>query len=449
MNIVITGGLGYIGSELCKLYSGKTRLHKITVIDTRFFANKVTQLRRWGMDFVQGSILNDVLIKDTLKDADLIYHLAGITDVAYTKTQSNALKDRLITEVGVHGTMNVITYSKQSAKIVFPSTHVVFEGLSETKLLLNENEPTRPVLTYAKGKAQSESDLANSNKRFVILRLGSVYGYSTDTMRINIMPNLFSKITAENGEIKLFANGVQHKSLVHVVDVARCMEFVGESREYNNEVFHVANENVTVKGVAISCQLANPKVTLTTTQDEIPNLGYTLSNHKLLSTGFEFHFNLSQSIAEMISKWSKPNASHAGNETIVSGADNFIDKRGTICNFELTEPINLVGLIHSKAGAIRANHYHPVQEQKCLLIQGKYISVTQDLLDPTATCKTVVVKAGELSIIPPNIAHAMIFLEDSILVNLVNGERQHENYGVTHTIPYQLVDEKAAAYLTQ
>ena len=50
----------------------------------------------------------------------------------------------------------------------------------------------------------------NSDKNYVILRLGSVFGYSaTDTMRINIMPNLFSKIASQNGEINLFS--IQHQ----------------------------------------------------------------------------------------------------------------------------------------------------------------------------------------------------------------------------------------------
>ena len=50
----------------------------------------------------------------------------------------------------------------------------------------------------------NENQLKTSGKNFVILRLGSVYGYSTDSMRIDIMPNLFSKITSQNGTLKLF-----------------------------------------------------------------------------------------------------------------------------------------------------------------------------------------------------------------------------------------------------
>ena len=41
----------------------------------------------------------------------------------------------------------------------------------------------------------------------------------------------------------------------------------------------------------------------------------------------------------------------------------------------------------------------------------------------------------------------MVFLEDSIFLNLVNGEREHKNYGTTHTLKYELVDDELAALL--
>ena len=53
------------------------------------------------------------------------------------------------------------------------------------------------------------------------------------------------------------------------------------------------------------CKKNNPKVELRETNDETPNLGYTLSNKKLLKTGFKFLYNLEESIKEMIHKWSK------------------------------------------------------------------------------------------------------------------------------------------------
>ncbi len=438
--IVITGGLGYIGTELCKLYSGEARFKDITVVDSRFVSERVSQLRNWGMNFKQGHLLDEQFMEEVLKDADVVYHLAGITDVAYTKTESNEQKDKEIKKIGINGSRNVIKFTNDNCKIIFPSTHVVYEGFNETAFDLTEDIEPCPVLTYSIGKVQTEKDLKESNKNYVIVRLASVYGYSSDTMRINIMPNLFSKIASQNETIKMFSGGVQHKSLVAVFDVVRCLKFMAESDNISREIFHCSNENTTVRGVAELCKEINPKVKLVETDDEIPNLGYTVSNEKLLSTGFEFRYSLEQCMKDMIDNWSEKELFEEL-EYLQRGEKEYIDERGKISNYELTEPINLIGYIESKVGTVRANHYHPIQEQKCLLIKGKYISVIKDLADPNAVVETNIINEGDLSVIKPNVAHTMVFLEDSIFLNLVRGEREHENYGITHTIPYTLVDE--------
>ena len=439
--IVITGGLGYIGSELCKLYSGESRFKNITVIDTRFVSERVKQLRDWGINFIQASILDENAMKSIISDADILFHLAGITDVAYVKTQSNVEQDAEIRKTGIEGTRNIIKYVKKDCKIIFPSTHVVYEGGKETRTDIVESEQPCPVLTYSTGKVQSEVDLTSSDLNYIILRLASVYGYSTDTMRIGIMPNLFAKIASQNGIIKLFSGGVQLKSLVPIFDVARCMKFMAEKEDIKRELFHLSKEIMTVKQVAELCKEINPKLTIVETQDEIPNLGYTISNAKLLNTGFEFRYDLKQCLTEMIINWSTNNINPAL-EYIDRGGKEFVDSRGRINNYELTEPINLIGYIESKKGTVRANHYHPIQEQKCLLVKGQYISVIKDLSVANAQIETRVINEGDIAIIKPNVAHTMVFTEDSVFLNLVRGEREHENYGVTHTIPYKLVDDE-------
>jgi nucleoside-diphosphate-sugar epimerase len=440
-NIVITGGLGYIGCELCTLYSGEARFKNITVVDDRFVSERVKQLREWGINFIQASILDEQTISDIVKEADVVIHLAGITDVAYVKTQSNNEQDARIKETGIDGTRNIIKHVRKDCKIIFPSTHVVYEGFAETRTEILESEPPCPLLTYSTGKVESEIDLAESDINYVVLRLGSVYGYSTDTMRIGIMPNLFSKNASLNKTIKLFSGGVQLKSLVSVFDVARCMKFMSEREDIKREIFHLSRENMTVKEVAELCRQINPKLMVVETQDEIPNLGYTISNKKLLSTGFEFRYDIRKCIDEMITNWSARSINPAL-EYIDRGGNEFVDSRGKINNYELTEPINLIGYIESNKGTVRANHYHPIQEQKCLLIKGQYISVIKDLSVPDAAIETRVINEGDIAIIKPNVAHTMVFTEESIFLNLVRGEREHENYGITHTIPYKLVDEE-------
>ena len=84
-NIIITGGLGYIGTELCKIYSGESWNSKVTIIDNRFISERVTQLRDWNMNYVNADIRDRETVKPFLKDADIVHHLAGITDVSRTK----------------------------------------------------------------------------------------------------------------------------------------------------------------------------------------------------------------------------------------------------------------------------------------------------------------------------------------------------------------------------
>ena len=439
--IIITGGLGYIGTELCKLYSGVSWHHEIIVIDNRFISERVNQIRNWNMEFIQGDILDKDLVQKYCENADVVHHLAGVTDVPRTQSEASKAQDEKIIEVGERGTQNILESISDKCKIIFPSTHVVYEGINEVKTNIMEDEQLKPVLSYSSSKAINENQLKKSGKNYVILRLGSVYGYSTDSMRIDIMPNLFSKIASQNGTLKLFAGGRQIKSLVPLIDVARCFKFMEEKNNISSETFNLTKDTLSVKEVAEVCKKHNPKTILKETNDEVPNLGFSLSNKKLLGTGFNFLYNLDQNIKEMIQKWSKQNLIK-DLEHVRDGNNLFTDNRGVISNHELTEPINLIGMIDSKKGTIRANHYHPQQEQKCLFTKGQIIEIFQDIINPMAPKITQVVNAGQLSIIKPNVAHTMVFTKDTTFLNLVRGERDHENYGITHTVRHVFVDEK-------
>ena len=120
-----------------------------------------------------------------------------------------------------------------------------------------------------------------------------------------------------------------------------------ERDDIKSDIFNLTKDTVTVKEVAEICKKYNPKITLRETNDEIPNLGFSLSNEKILDTGFKFLYTLDESIKEMISKWSKQDLIK-DLEHVRDGENEFIDIRGKISNHELTEPINMVGLIDSK-----------------------------------------------------------------------------------------------------
>ena len=77
-----------------------------------------------------------------------------------------------------------------------------------------------------------------------------------------------------------------------------------------------------------------------------------------------------------------------------------------------------------------------------MFTKGQIIEIFQDIVNPNSPKITQVVNEGQLSVIKPNVAHTMVFTKDTKFLNLVRGERDHENYGTTHTIKHVFVDEK-------
>ena len=107
---------------------------------------------------------------------------------------------------------NILNVISNECKIIMPSTHVIYEGLDQVEKNLKEDKPAKPILTYGKSKYLNEKQFKSPEKN-VILRLGSVYGYTTDTARIDIMANYFAKVTSQNGVLRLFDGGKQIKKL--------------------------------------------------------------------------------------------------------------------------------------------------------------------------------------------------------------------------------------------
>lgn len=298
--ILITGVLGYIGTALCELYKN-SQDYEIIGIDNNFVHSTVKWLIQNKIKFYQRDLFN---IKDLIEKADIIFHLASVTDaVPKTKEESNKEIDDLIYKTGVLGTKEIIKYAKKDTKIIFTSTQVLFEGLEKETLDINENFEPCPVLSYARSKRKNEIDLYISNCNFNIVRLASVYGYNERSMRYKIVANLFAKMAALNQKICLFGGGLNYKPLVGIKDVTRCLKFLSESN-YNRELYHLVNENCRINEIAQICQKYNSNLIIENTLDKIPNLGYMLSNKKILNTGFKFKQNLNEEIRKMIEYWS-------------------------------------------------------------------------------------------------------------------------------------------------
>ena len=89
-----------------------------------------------------------------------------------------------------------------TTKLVFLSSHVVFEGYTNEFDITEHKEP-KPLLSYGLSKRQSEIDLIDSNKNFIIGRLASTYGHNM-AFRIGIVTNILSKMAAIDRKIKIY-----------------------------------------------------------------------------------------------------------------------------------------------------------------------------------------------------------------------------------------------------
>ena len=143
-----------------------------------------------------------------------------------------------------------------------------------------------------------------------------------------------------------------------------------EEKDFNKQTYNLTKETVTVKKVAEICKKFNSKLKLESTKDEIPNLGYTLSNKKLLKTGFQFLYNLENNIKEMIYMWSKKDLNQEL-EFVKNGENIYIDERLSISNHELTEPVNLIVLIISKKEPLELIIIIPNKNKNVCLLKAK------------------------------------------------------------------------------
>ena len=108
----------------------------------------------------------------------------------------------------------------------------------------------------------------------------------------------------------------------------------------------------------------------------------------------------------------------------------FVDERGFIMKIldDGVTNIKSVLLIESKAGTVRANHYHKKDSHYCYFLKGKMEYVEEELPPKPPNRRTVIVEAGDVVYTPPMVAHAMKFLEDSAFLVLATESRHQTRY---------------------
>ena len=244
MNILITGGAGFIGSHLADHLVKK---HNVTVLDDLSTGKRENVPD--GADFVEGSILDVELVDKVFADIDFVFHQAAAVSVADSMHDPQRTFD-----VNTIGTLNVLKTSVSNGvkKVVFASSAALYGNNPVNPK--HESIMLEPKSPYAISKLDGEYLLKMFREEYGIkttaLRYFNVYGPRQDASSpYSGVISLFVKRALAGEDIIIHGDGMQTRDFVYVEDVVRANELV--LKHGDGEVFNVGTgKSITVNELA-------------------------------------------------------------------------------------------------------------------------------------------------------------------------------------------------------
>ena len=248
MNILVTGGAGFIGKYLVKFLLEKE--NSVTIFDN--FSNSseksINFLSEMGAKIVKGDITNIKDLENVIENHDTIIHLAAQISVL----DSIKNPDKTF-QINVEGTNNVLSMCKKNfvKKIIIASSAAVY-GESSQDNQLKEESTMEPISPYGESKMKMEQNIikfTNNNKiDYVILRFFNIYGIGQSSEYAGVITKFLKNIINEES-LKIFGDGLQTRDFVAIHDVIQSMY---NALIYNkNGIFNIASgEKITIKELA-------------------------------------------------------------------------------------------------------------------------------------------------------------------------------------------------------
>lgn len=215
MNVLITGGAGYIGTELVYTLSELSEVENIIVYDNLsrgnynlFIGHKIVSSK---IKFIQGEILDSRKLNNALKNVDVVFHLAAKVTTPFANTDGH------IYEQTNHWGTAELTYALEESNIkqlIFLSSTGVYGNTAEP---VKENTVPQPDSFYSISKLRAEQHVKRLSDKLktIVIRLGNVYGYSK-SMRFDAVINRFMFDAHFTNRITINGAGSQHRSFIHI-----------------------------------------------------------------------------------------------------------------------------------------------------------------------------------------------------------------------------------------
>ncbi len=245
MKYVVTGGAGFIGSNIVKKLV--SRGDDVIVIDN-LNTGKEENLEsvRGKILFLKDNILNIDLLKKYTSNIDGIFHQAALASV-----QDSFLKPEEYNDVNVNGTENILKLAKKNNfKVVYASSSSVY-GNPE-RIPISESDSKNPINPYAETKLKKEELAVRYSQisvKVIGLRYFNVFGKGQSKEYAGVL-KLFLERIRDKLPPKINGDGTQFRDFVYVEDVADANIMAMDS-DVDHEFFNVGtNTSITILDLA-------------------------------------------------------------------------------------------------------------------------------------------------------------------------------------------------------
>ena len=296
MNILITGGAGYIGSILVPLLL--RREDRVIVVDN-FMYSQTSLLdccHDKNMTIIRGDARDKDLISGQLKKVDVILPLACLTGAPLCSKDPIGAKTTNFDAIKM-----ILDLRSESQMIIFPTTNSGY-GIGEKGVYCTEETPLTPISLYGRLKVEIEKILLDSGN-CITLRLATVFGTSP-RMRLDLLVNDFTYRAVMDHFLVLFEAHFK-RNYLHVRDAARAfIHCLDNFDDIKNEPYNVGLSDANLSKwelcEEIKKQVPDFYFVEAAVGKDPDKRDYIVSNAKIEATGFRPNHSLQDGISELI-----------------------------------------------------------------------------------------------------------------------------------------------------